>query len=158
MRSLAGLDMDSISAFDLQSLLSDFPSLSSLSVNMTELLAPGKEWLSGKTTSFAVGRESVERGQQKKHAVIIIPGISESGHFDGTSTRVTRSNDVLVQSLAYVTVPLVLLDMYRGNRWFTIRLDPTAHVYIGPCRGSSHGQRRPTARPSSGNESGPARP
>lgn len=79
LRSLSGLDLDSISTFDLQSLVSDMPSFSSLNVNLTDLLAPGREWLNAKTSTFAVGRDAVERGHQKKHAVIIIPGIISSG-------------------------------------------------------------------------------
>lgn len=78
MRSFSGLDLDSFTAFDMHSLMADFPSFSSLNINMTEFLSPGREWLTAKSTSFAIGREAVDRGRKKKHAVIIVPGISES--------------------------------------------------------------------------------
>lgn len=78
MSSLAALDLpDAFSSFDVQSLVNDFPSFASL--NVTDFLAPGREWLNAKGTNFVVGRQAVERGLVKKEAVIIIPGIISSG-------------------------------------------------------------------------------
>ncbi|KAI5478552.1 phospholipid:diacylglycerol acyltransferase [Pseudohyphozyma bogoriensis] len=78
LASLAGLDLDSFSTFDMHTLLSDLPSLS-LNMNVSELLAPGREWLKATNTGFTVGREVHARGQKKEHSVIIIPGIVSSG-------------------------------------------------------------------------------
>lgn len=75
--SLANLDLDSFSSWDLQSILSDMPSLAGL--NMTELVQPGRDWLSARSNNFEVGRDARDRGLVKKHAVILIPGIISSG-------------------------------------------------------------------------------
>ncbi|BGP12575.1 hypothetical protein JCM10213_004838 [Rhodosporidiobolus nylandii] len=88
LSSFAALDFDRLAAatsgWDLQSvqsMLSDMemPSLGSL--NMSELLAPGREWLTAtsKATNFEVGRDARKRGLEKKHAVVLVPGIVSSG-------------------------------------------------------------------------------
>ncbi|GAA6006558.1 hypothetical protein JCM10207_004972 [Rhodosporidiobolus poonsookiae] len=78
LASLANLDLDSFTSWDLQSVLSDMPSLSAL--NVTELFQPGKEWLSAsRANNFQVGRDAVKRGLKKKHAVMLVPGIVSSG-------------------------------------------------------------------------------
>ncbi|KAJ8296972.1 Phospholipid:diacylglycerol acyltransferase [Rhodotorula toruloides] len=77
LASLANLDLDAFSSWDLQSILADMPSLSAL--NVTELLAPGREWLNSRVNNFDVGRDAAARGLKKKHAVILVPGIISSG-------------------------------------------------------------------------------
>lgn len=56
MSSLSGLDDR------FGDILSDLPSLSK-TINVTELLAPGRDWLSKRSTNFQVGREVAARGQ-----------------------------------------------------------------------------------------------
>ncbi|GAA5983717.1 hypothetical protein JCM5350_000681 [Sporobolomyces pararoseus] len=76
LNSISAFDLDNISSYlDLQNL--DIPALSGL--NLTEMIAPGRDWFNGRTTSFDVGREAKKRGLTKKHAVILIPGIVSSG-------------------------------------------------------------------------------
>ncbi|GAA6053369.1 hypothetical protein JCM3770_004134 [Rhodotorula araucariae] len=76
--SLASLDLDSFTSWDLQSILADMPSLTAL--NVSEIIAPGRDWLNSRSnTNFAVGRDAKDRGLRKKHAVILIPGIISSG-------------------------------------------------------------------------------
>ncbi|GAA5934883.1 hypothetical protein JCM1841_002853 [Sporobolomyces salmonicolor] len=77
LASLASLDLDSFTSFDLQALIADMPSLGAL--NVTEMLAPGREWLNSRTTNFEVGRDAKDRGLHKKHAVVLVPGIVSSG-------------------------------------------------------------------------------
>ncbi|GAA5969238.1 hypothetical protein JCM11641_007521 [Rhodosporidiobolus odoratus] len=83
LSSFANLDLERFSSWDVQSLLADMPSLSdltTLNVNMTEFLAPGKEWLSARgPTNFEVGRDAKKRGLEKQHAVVLVPGIVSSG-------------------------------------------------------------------------------
>ncbi|GAA6031946.1 hypothetical protein JCM8097_003355 [Rhodosporidiobolus ruineniae] len=80
LSSLSNLDLESWStSWDLQSVLSDLPTLST-ALNVSEFLAPGKEWLNSRgPTNFEVGRDAVKRGLKKEHAVILIPGIVSSG-------------------------------------------------------------------------------
>ncbi|KAG0661838.1 hypothetical protein C6P46_003729 [Rhodotorula mucilaginosa] len=66
LSSLQNFDLDSFTSWDLQSLLSDMPSLGNL--NLTELVAPGREWLNSRPSNFEVGRDAKERGLRKKHA------------------------------------------------------------------------------------------
>ncbi|GAA5845245.1 hypothetical protein JCM3766R1_003369 [Sporobolomyces carnicolor] len=76
LNSFSNFDMDNISSYlDLQNI--DLPALSGL--NLSELVAPGRDWLNSRTNSFEVGREAKKRGLTKKHAVILIPGIVSSG-------------------------------------------------------------------------------
>ncbi|GAA5903261.1 hypothetical protein JCM8208_002257 [Rhodotorula glutinis] len=75
--SLANLDLDSFSSWDLQSILADMPSLPGL--NMSELVQPGRDWLNSRVNNFEVGRDARDRGLEKKHAVVLIPGIISSG-------------------------------------------------------------------------------
>ncbi|GAA5859636.1 hypothetical protein JCM8547_006173 [Rhodosporidiobolus lusitaniae] len=78
LASLANLDLDRFSTWDLQSVLADMPSLSAL--NVSQLFEPGKEWLNSRgPTNFEVGRDAAKRGLKKKHAVILVPGIVSSG-------------------------------------------------------------------------------
>jgi phospholipid:diacylglycerol acyltransferase len=76
LSSLQNFDLDSFTSWDLQSLLSDMPSLGNL--NLTELVAPGREWLNSRPSNFEVGRDAKERGLRKKHAVVLVPGIISS--------------------------------------------------------------------------------
>ncbi|GAA5897307.1 hypothetical protein JCM6882_001854 [Rhodosporidiobolus microsporus] len=78
LASLANLDLDAFSNWDLQSIVADMPSLSAL--NVSELFAPGKEWLNARgPTNFEVGRDAVKRGLKKQHAVVLVPGIISTG-------------------------------------------------------------------------------
>ncbi|GJN92257.1 hypothetical protein Rhopal_005287-T1 [Rhodotorula paludigena] len=77
LSSLANLDLDSFTSWDLQSILSDMPSLTAL--NVSELIAPGRDWLNSRANHFEVGRDAKARGLVKKHAVILVPGIISSG-------------------------------------------------------------------------------
>ncbi|GAA5980923.1 hypothetical protein JCM10908_003920 [Rhodotorula pacifica] len=77
LASLQNFDLDSFTSWDLQSLLSDMPSLGNL--NLTELVAPGRDWLNSRASNFEVGRDAKERGLVKKHAVVLVPGIISSG-------------------------------------------------------------------------------
>ncbi|SGY34421.1 BQ5605_C002g01628 [Microbotryum silenes-dioicae] len=68
LSGLANLDFgDGMSKFDLQNLMSELPSLTSL--NVTDMFTPGREWLNARSTNFLIGREAAERGLEKKHAV-----------------------------------------------------------------------------------------
>jgi hypothetical protein len=64
--SFEGLDLQFFDAMDLTSLTEAFS------------LAPAREWMSGKTEAFRIGNEVFDRGQRKKHAVVLIPGIISS--------------------------------------------------------------------------------
>ncbi|GAA6061346.1 hypothetical protein JCM10212_004827 [Sporobolomyces blumeae] len=76
LTSLSNFDFDNFSSYlDLQNL--DLPALRAL--NLSDILAPGREWLQSRTTSFEVGRDAKNRGLSKKHSVILIPGIVSSG-------------------------------------------------------------------------------
>ncbi|GAA5888750.1 hypothetical protein JCM16303_005117, partial [Sporobolomyces ruberrimus] len=76
LNSISTFDFESISSYlDLQNL--DLPAMPG--VNLTELIAPGRDWLNSRTNSFDVGREAKNRGLKKKHAVVLIPGIVSSG-------------------------------------------------------------------------------
>ncbi|GAA6018214.1 hypothetical protein JCM11491_005636 [Sporobolomyces phaffii] len=78
LNSISTFDFENISSYlDVQNL--DLPALSGLGLNLTELIAPGRDWFNSKTTSFDVGRDARTRGLSKKHAVVLIPGIVSSG-------------------------------------------------------------------------------
>jgi len=75
LNTFSNFDLDNLSSYlDVQNL--DFSTLSAL--NISHIFAPGREWLNSKPTAFDVGREAKKRGLQKKHAVILIPGIVSS--------------------------------------------------------------------------------
>lgn len=73
------LDLDRFSSLDYTSLLADLPTMPGLSLNISELLAPGRDWLRSKQNNFEIGRDASRRGDKKQHAVVIIPGIISSG-------------------------------------------------------------------------------
>ncbi|BGP52725.1 phospholipid:diacylglycerol acyltransferase [Rhodotorula sphaerocarpa] len=77
LATLQKFDLDSFTSWDLQSMLSDMPSLSNL--NLTELVAPGRDWLNSRASNFEVGRDARDRGLRKKHAVVLVPGIISTG-------------------------------------------------------------------------------
>lgn len=88
LKSLSGMDVDS---YDVKSLFTDLPSLTMAGLNLTDVLAPGREWLSSKANNFEVGRSVKSRGQEKKHAVVIIPGIISSGLESWSTTEETSA-------------------------------------------------------------------
>lgn len=55
LSAIQSFDPDSFS-FDMQSIVAEFPSLG---LNVSEFLAPGREWLNSKATNFQVGRGSL---------------------------------------------------------------------------------------------------
>lgn len=61
--ALSNLDIDAFSSLDIASMIADLPSLPGLSLNVSEFLAPGREWLRSRTTNFEVGREAARRGR-----------------------------------------------------------------------------------------------
>ncbi|POY70341.1 hypothetical protein BMF94_6621 [Rhodotorula taiwanensis] len=75
--SMQNFDLDAFTSWDIQSLLADMPSLGNL--NLTELVAPGREWLNSRVSPFEVGQDAKNRGLTKKHAVVLVPGIISSG-------------------------------------------------------------------------------
>lgn len=66
MNKFQNIDFESFN-FDVQSMLQEFPSLG---LNVSEFIAPGRDWLNSKATNFVVGREAKERGLYKYHSVI----------------------------------------------------------------------------------------
>lgn len=74
--STLSLELDGLSSFDVASLM-ELPSIPDFSIQ--DYLAPTREWLKSKATNFEIGRDAVARGDEKKFAVVIIPGIVSSG-------------------------------------------------------------------------------
>jgi phospholipid:diacylglycerol acyltransferase len=49
----------------------------SLNISMPDVFQPTRAWLQGR--DFQVGRETLAEGHEKKHAVLLVPGIISSG-------------------------------------------------------------------------------
>jgi phospholipid:diacylglycerol acyltransferase len=82
LNSISTFDFENVSSYlDLQNL--DLPALSGL--NLSEIIAPGRDWFNSRTTSFDVGRDAKARGLNKKHAVVLIPGIVSSVRYTSAS-------------------------------------------------------------------------
>ncbi|GAA5898770.1 hypothetical protein JCM5296_006713 [Sporobolomyces johnsonii] len=120
LASLANLDLDSFTSFDLQSLIADMPSLGTL--NVTEMLAPGREWLNSRTTSFEVGRDAKNRGLHKKHAVVLVPGIVSSG-LESWSTTPDAAN--FFRKRIWASTSMLRAIMTSKEAWVrAMSLDP----------------------------------
>ncbi|KAM0793391.1 hypothetical protein ACM66B_000844 [Microbotryomycetes sp. NB124-2] len=117
LKSLADLDLDALTRIDLQNLVADLPN----QFNFSEMLAPGREWLSSKSSSFVVGREAAEKGMSKKHAVVIVPGIISSG-LESWSTAPDAAQ--FFRKRIWAGVPMIRAILTAKDAWVkTLSLD-----------------------------------